>query len=105
MSTATPASPANPEPRAKKRAAAAGKYGLSQTKGSHALNMFEVDGELLRDAIAHVVIEGDAVLFGMTRDQSAVKLQLLTDGGSEELYAGTTEALEDALRVVRDAST
>lgn len=98
----SPAAP-KPEPRAKKRAAAAGKYGLSQTRGSHSLNMFEVDGELLRDAIARIVIEGDAVLFGMTRDQSAVKLQLLTDGGSEEFYAGTTEALEDALRVVRDA--
>lgn len=88
--------------KAKEKASTGGKYGLSRTRDSHLLDVYQVDGELLRDAIAHVVLEGDAILFGMTRDQTALKVQLLTEGGSEELYVGTTESLEDALRIVRD---
>lgn len=90
------------DPRGRKRAAPGGKYGLSRTKESHTLNMFEVDGELLRDAVAHAVNEGDALLFAMTRDGSALKVQVLSEGGSEETYVGTTESLEDALRTIRD---
>lgn len=81
-----------------------GKYGLSATSRAQQLDMFALDGELLRDAIASVVIEGDAVLFGMTRDLSACKIQLLSSDGKEEFYGGTTESFEDALRTIRDAS-
>lgn len=80
------------------------KYGLAASTREMGIDMWGVDGEVLRDAVANVVTEGDAILFGMTRDLSACKIQILTNGGSEEFYAGSTGSFEDALRLVRDAS-
>lgn len=68
------------------------------------LDMFELDGELLRDAIAAVVLEGDAILFGMTTDQGAVSTKILAEDGGARFYSATTEALEITLRAIRDAA-
>lgn len=80
-----------------------GKYGFTgDDPEAQKLDMFALDGELLRDALAHIVLEGDAVLIGLTSDQGALCIRVMSDAGKEVFYPTSTQSVERLLMRFRD---
>lgn len=90
--------------RKNQKAVAASKWGGNRGPLQHALDITDVDAELLRDAISAVLLEGDAFLIGLTSDQGAIATRVLSEAGKEVWYDATTEAFESTLRALRDIS-
>lgn len=88
--------------RGRRTAPKSGKWGGGTELTPHALDLTEIDAELLRDAVVAVCLEGDAIILGLTSDQGAAAVRILSNEGKEAFYAATTEALEFILRALRD---
>lgn len=84
-----------------------GKYGnaATPTQEPHgAVILADIDADLLRDTLAEVLVSGDAMLWGTTRDGGAVVIQMFSGDASDKLYASTAGELEDKLRAVREVA-
>jgi hypothetical protein len=77
--------------------------GAGNAHGAEALA--EADSSVLLTAIASVLLAGDAILFGTTRDGGAVAMQLFSGDTTDKVYAASRPELEDALRAITAAAT
>jgi len=65
----------------------------------------DLEPGVLLNAIRAVLVVGDAILFGTTRDGGAVAMQLYSGEDIDKIYAATLPALEDALRGITFAAS
>jgi hypothetical protein len=80
----------------------------SSTPGRYAKSLGSVDGahgavalslcgaQEIQDALVAVLIVGDAVLFGTTRDGGAVVMTLFSGESTDKVFASTVEDLQEA---------
>lgn len=82
-----------------------GRYGSAETNGAtRELDLFEVDAELLRDALANCMLCGDAIMLSLTQDQGAAAVRVMSNDQADVWYPSSTEALEGVLQRVRDVA-
>jgi hypothetical protein len=73
---------------------------MNGSSGGGPFDLAHVDPVLLASMLRSVIQEGDAVLLGLTRDQGALCLQLLSSDCSDKFYDATPEAFEDRCRAI-----
>lgn len=89
--------------RAKAKAAKGGRYGSGHAFASGSgLDLFAVDGELLRDAVANACLAGDCVMFSLTSDQGAACVRVLSNDSTDKWYPADNTQFEGLLRAIRD---
>jgi hypothetical protein len=77
--------------------------GVGGGGGAAGLSFCQVAGDTLRDTVAAVVSNGDAILFGRTSDGGALSVRVLSDGSVDVWYptdASELQELLDGLRTV-----
>lgn len=55
------------------------------------------------DAVVRVVLAGDAIFFGSTKDRTALIVRCYSQEGNGEWYVGAPDALQGVLRAIADA--
>lgn len=66
------------------------------------LALADVEPELVRDVIGEVLMKGDAMMFGQTKDGGAVCIVMYSSDAVDKLYCATAGELQDALQGIRD---
>lgn len=90
-------------PRGRRNSNSGGRYRLGGSGSSSPFREWEVDPELLHDAIKAVLENGDAVLFGATSDGGAVRVAVYSgDGDPEKGYAANLADFTSLLTALRD---
>lgn len=81
----------------------AGKWGADYSPPGGALDLNQLDGTLLCDALRHVLEEGDCLQLSLTSDGGACVVTVLSDNGRDKWVVPSTPALESVLRAIRDS--
>lgn len=87
-------------PRGKQ--AGTNRYRLNGHSAGSQVSSWEIDPELMLDAVRAVLANGDAVLFGVTSDGGAVRVQVFSGGDKDSAYCSSVADLTDTLSALRD---
>jgi hypothetical protein len=81
-----------------KAAGAPAKYaGFGVGSANAAVSVGDVDAELLRDTVAAVTGDGDAIMFGRTTDGGALSVSVYSGGRRAVVYFTDVGSLQNAL--------
>jgi len=92
-----------PRGRSNDSGAGFGRYNLGASRSVGSWDDWTVQPELLYDAIASVLANGDAVLFGLTSDGGAIRVQLFSGSAKHSVYAADDAELDVILKAIRDS--
>lgn len=93
--------PKNSEPAS----TGAGKYARSKMDAGNvhgAEALADISATVMRDAIAAVLTQGDAILLGCTRDGGAVAIALYSGEAVDKMYASTPEEVQELFQGILD---
>lgn len=84
-----------------------GKYAKPSVSGGtvHGAEAFQdVDPLTVHTCLCAVLMAGDGILLGTTRDGGAVVIQMFSGDATDKLYASTALELEDVLQGIQDVA-
>lgn len=70
-----------------------------------AVSVSDVDAELLRDTVAAINADGDAIMFGRTSDGGALSVSVYSGGRRAVVYFTDVDALQNALVALKQAAS
>ena len=80
------------------------RYNLGAHRGSGAFRDWDVDAEILLEAIRAVLGNGDGVLLSLTSDGGALSIQLYSNGAKQTVYCTDSKQFDVVLNTLKASS-